>query len=101
MKVITVDRLKQAVDKLKSREYTCSLGTTWTATGAYFTQNVIVTGITATDTPIVDLVASTSDYNTAQKEWGKVFKITTSANTLTFYATEATTVALSIKLKVV
>lgn len=101
MKVITVDRLKQAVDKLKSREYLCTLSTAWTATGAYFTQNVAVTGITATDTPIVDIVASTSDYETAQKEWSKVFKITTSANTLTFYATKATTIALSVKLKVV
>lgn len=81
--------------------YTATLGTTWSGSAAPYTQSVTVSGILATDTPIVDFVATTSGYEAEQEDWAKVFKITTAANSLTFYASDKTTTSLSIQVKVV
>ena len=71
----------------------------WTGSGPY-TNAVTVTGLLATDNPVMDLVAS-STYATAQtetEEYGYIYKATCSANTLTVYATQAPTGDLSITL---
>lgn len=71
----------------------------WTGSGPY-TNTVTVSGLLATDTPTMDLVAS-STYATAQSEiadYGHIYKAVCSANTLTVYATSVPTVDLNIQL---
>lgn len=84
-------------------ELTATIGTTWTGSAAPYSQEVAVTGIRATDNPIIDLVPS-STYATALLEeaaWANIYKITTAANAITVYAHAKTTQAVSIRLKVV
>lgn len=85
----------------KTTTYTATLGTTWTSATNCVTQSVTVNGLLATDNPIVDLVTTTSGFEAEQEAWGKVFKITTAANSMTLYASEAITTALSLQIKVV
>lgn len=83
--------------------YTTTLNTTWTGTSAPFTKTQAVTGILATDIPIVDVVMS-GTYATdeaRQEAWSKIYRIVTAANQITLYATEKPTVSLPIQLKVV
>ena len=89
--------------KNPSTTYTAAVGTTWTGEEAPYTQTISVSGIAATDNPIVDVVLS-DDYDTATtelEEYAKIYKITTAANSITVYATEATENAINIQLKVV
>lgn len=75
------------------------LAADWSGSAPY-TNAVTVTGLLATDTPVMDLVAS-STYATAQNEiadYALIYKATCSANTLTVYATSAPTVDLNIQL---
>lgn len=81
--------------------YTFTIGTSWNGSSAPYTQTIPVSGILATDDPIVDLVASTTNYEKEIEAYAKVFKITTAAGKLTVFATEKTTTALTCKLKVV
>ena len=78
-----------------------TLTTSWTGSAAPYSQSVSVSGILATDTPILDLVCSTANYEAEQEAWGKVFKAVCSANTITFYASEATETSVSFNAKVV
>ena len=81
--------------------FTATVGTSWSGSSAPYTQNITVTGMLATDEPIVDLITTTSGYSTETAEFAKIFKIVTSANKITVYATEKTTSSIQIKLKVV
>lgn len=101
IKVISLDRLREAINLLKAVNYTVTLTPVWTATGDYFTQEVALTGIKETDTPFIDLVTDTTNYKTASEAWGKVFKVETLDNKLKFYATEKTATSVSLKVKVV
>ena len=86
-----------------STTYTAAVGTTWTGSEAPYTQTITVSGMTATDNPIVDVVLN-SDYDTATtelEEYAKIYKITTAANSITVYATDKTENAINIQLKVV
>ena len=85
----------------KTVTYTATVGTAWTAKTGYVQQTITVNGILATDNPIIDLVATTADFEAQQKAWGKIFKVTTAANSITLYASEATEKAISLQLKVV
>ena len=83
--------------------YTATITTTWTGAEAPYSQTISVQGILATDNPFVDVILDNT-YSTAQaqqEDFAKIFKITTSANAITVYASEQTTVALPIQLKVV
>lgn len=83
--------------------YTVTLDTTWTGTSAPFTKTQAVTGILATDIPIVDVVMS-GTYATdeaRQEAWSNIYRITTADNSITLYAKEKPTVNLPIQLKVV
>lgn len=84
--------------------YTANLSTKWTGTSAPYTQTVTVTGITSSDTPIVDVVLSTTS-STALNQleaWSCVSKITTGANSITVTCLEdKPSVALTLQLKVV
>lgn len=80
-----------------------TLGTSWTqdTTNGYFTQTVALSGITSKDNPPIDVVLSgtLAEMQAQQDEWGKILKIETSTDTLTFYASEPTTVSLSVLVK--
>lgn len=83
--------------------FTTTLNTTWTGTVAPFSKVQTVTGMLATDNPIIDLVLSgTYATDIAMLEaWGCVYRIVTSDNTVTLYATAKPLVSLPIQLKVV
>lgn len=83
--------------------YTATISTTWSGSGPY-TQTVDITGITSTDTPIVDLVLdSDTDIALNQLEaWGCVSKIETATDSITVTCLEdKPTTAIPIQLKVV
>ena len=82
---------------------TTILSADWTGTTAPFTQVKTISGILATDTPIVDVVMS-GTYATdeaRQEAWNNIYRITTANNSITLYAKEKPTVNLPIQLKVV
>lgn len=84
-----------------SNTYSANITTTWTGSAAPYTQTITVSGISANDNPVVDLVPS-GTYATAQAQmadYGKIYKITTAHNSITVYATGKTDVALPIQLK--
>ena len=80
-----------------------TLGTTWEqdTTNGYYTQTVALSGITSSDNPTVDVVLSgtLAEMQAQQEEWGKILKVETSTDTLKFYASEPTTVSLSVMVK--
>lgn len=82
---------------------TTTLSTVWTGTEAPFTKTQTVTGLLATDTPIVDVVMSgTFATDEARQEaWAGIYRITTADNAITLYATEKPAVELPIQIKVV
>ena len=86
-----------------SVHYTAAIPTAgWTGSGPY-TNRVTVTGILASDSPDIDLVAS-DNFTTAKNEieaWGLVYRAVTSANAITFYATEKPETALNVQIKAV
>ena len=81
--------------------YNVALGTSWTAKTGYVQQVVTVQGILATDTPIIDLVTTTTDFGAQEEAWGKVFKAQAGVNQITFYAKEATKTSINLNIKVV
>lgn len=78
-----------------------TLGTSWTTETGYVKQVVTVQEILATDTPIIDLITTTADFEAQEEAWGKVFKAQAGANQITFYAKEATETSVSLNIKVV
>lgn len=75
----------------------------WAGTSAPFSQAITVNGILGTDKPKVDVVVSDT-YSTAETEaeaWGYVYRIVTSQNGVTAYATEKPEVSLSIQMEVI
>jgi len=75
----------------------------WTGTEAPFAQSQEVSGILATDVPIVDVVLS-GDWGVDEarlEAWGYIYRIVTSNDYITAYAREKPDVALPLQLKVV
>lgn len=75
----------------------------WSGSAAPYTRTITVSGMLATDTPIADVVCS-GTYSTDQtriEEWGKIYRITTAANSITVYATAIPSVQIPITLKCV
>lgn len=98
-KAVTTDKI---ADGAVTKFFTAQIGTTWTGSAAPYTQTITVSGILASDRPIVDLVPS-STFATAENEisnFAKIYRITTAANSITVYATEKTDVALNIQMGV-
>lgn len=87
----------------KSRTYTATLSTTWTAAGTVYYQDVTVAGITEADDPIVDFVPQTNNATnvTLSGEMSKIFRVDTYEDSITVWASEKPTVSLPIRLKVV
>ena len=99
----TLQAVLNTLGEAVSVEYSGTLAADgWTGTEAPFTQAVTISGILSTDSPIIDLVPDDDDYATAVAEdtaWGSIYRAVTSANTITFYAKEAPTVALNFKAR--
>lgn len=99
----TLQALLNTLGEAVSVEYSGTLAADgWTGTEAPYTQAVTITGILSTDSPIIDLVPDDDDYATAVAEdaaWGSIYRAVASANTITFYAKEAPTVALNFKAR--
>lgn len=101
-----VDNLPNDTDaelskKAITKNFTAALGISWTAKTGYVQQTITVQGILTTDTPIIDLVATTADFEAQEEAWGKVFKAQAGANQITFYAKEATETSVNLNIKVV
>lgn len=83
--------------------YTVTVPAAWIQSGDCYYQDINVPGILATDTPIVD-IKSGSD-NAANLLYSeamcKVFRITTSAESIRVWAKEAINIAFPIQLKAV
>lgn len=83
--------------------YVRTVTATWNADGGYFYQDIAVSGIKETDNPIVDIVTGSDNAANVRnsENMSKVFRITTSADGITVWATEAISTAFDIQLKVV
>lgn len=97
--------LQTALDgKATAALYTLTLPSTgWTGDAAPYAQEVTVTGITAADTPLVDIVQTGTEATDEpmREAWGVVTRIVTGAGKITAYASEKPTVNIPIQLKVV
>lgn len=75
----------------------------WAGTSAPFSQVITINGILETDKPKIDVVVSDT-YANAEAEaeaWGYVYRIVTSQNGVTAYATEKPEVSLNIQMEVI
>jgi hypothetical protein len=103
-----VKGIRDILDNLEVPVYhavlTATLNTDgWTGSEAPFVQIQEVSGILATDVPIVDVVLSGDwEVDEARLEaWGHIYRIVTSEDSITAYAREKPDVALPLQLKVV
>ena len=91
-------------DDAVSQKFTVTiLATGWTGEAAPYTNVVTVTGLLATDTPLVDMIPSDT-FETAETEieaYASIYKMVAAENQLTAYATEKPTVDINIHLKAV
>lgn len=100
-----VNGLQAALDgKATAALYTLTLPSTgWTGDATPYTQEVTATGITAADTPLVDIVQTGAEATDEpmREAWGVVTRIVTGAGKITAYASEKPAVNIPIQLKVV
>ena len=88
---------------LSRTPFSGTLTSTWVGTEAPYSQAVSVTGLLASDVPVIDMVNS-GTYATDKvrnEEWSKVYRAVPSANTITFYANDKTTVSIPFQMMVV
>lgn len=101
----TINGLQDALDgKATAALYTLTLPSTgWTGDAAPYAQEVAVTGITAADTPLVDIVQTGAEATDEpmREAWGVVTRIVAGAGKITAYASEKPAVNIPIQLKVV
>lgn len=97
--------LQTALDgKATAALYTLTLPSTgWTGDAVPYAQEVTVTGITAADTPLVDIVQTGTEATDEpmREAWGVVTRIVAGVGKITAYASEKPTVDIPIQLKVV
>lgn len=103
--IADVNGLQAALDgKATAAMYTLTIPSTgWTGDAAPYTQEVTVTGITAADTPLVDIVQTGTEATDEpmREAWGVVTRMVTGAGKITAYASEKPIVNIPIQLKVV
>lgn len=91
--------------RAKTVTYTADVGTTWTQNGTMYTQTIAVSGILATDNPIVDIIpnaSSTDELKKQLKAYSLVGTVVTAANSIFLGCYDkAPDVAFKIQLKVV
>ena len=73
----------------------------WSGSAPPYSRSVSVSGIKATDNPIIDIMPSGTYATdmTMQENWGKIYRITTSNNSIKVYATEIPTAAIPVKVR--
>lgn len=84
-----------------STVYTATLNTTWSGSAAPYTKAQTISGILATDKPIIDLVPSDTfaDAEAQEEAWANIYRAVTSANTITFYAKDKPEVSIPIQVR--
>lgn len=103
---LSATNVQDAIDEVVGRTKTYSATipiTGWSGTDVPYFKEITVTGIVASDNPIVDVILS-GDYTNMQKQlsaWGNIYRIVTGANKLTCYSNEKPEVAIPIQIKVV
>lgn len=110
----SIDGLQSATDKTKLdgidanaknttvTDYPATITTTWTGTDPR-TQTISVSGITADDKPIVDMVP-TGIYATdiaMLTDWSNIYRIVTGVDSITVYSKADTTAVIPINLRVI
>ncbi len=80
---------------------TITTTTTWVKNSNYYVQQVDVNGITSDNTPIIDIITSVNNFENELEAYSKIFKITTSDNSISIYSLEAIHIALTLQIKVV
>lgn len=92
---------QKIADGAVSTVYTATLNTTWSGSAAPYTKAQTISGILASDKPIIDLVPSATfaDAEAQEEAWANVYRAVTSANTITFYAKEKPTVSIPIQVR--
>jgi len=97
--------VNESVTILSLGNYTSSLPTTgWTGASAPFSYGATVSGILSTDVIDVDLDLSSSTYSDIadiEADYSNVYRVVTSTDTVTFYASAVPTIAVPLKIKVV
>jgi|GEM_PF-1608438 len=81
--------------------YTATITTSWTTATTGYSQTITVSGVLATDTPIIGVVQTftVATNQTLLKNWALVSRITTAANSITVYAYgEKPTTAIPIQI---
>ena len=89
-------------DNAVTQYYAATISTTWAGSTAPYTQDITISGILASDKPVIDVVADAA-WTTAEAQleaWALVYKIVAGAGKITVYASEATTTAIPIQLGV-
>jgi hypothetical protein len=100
----TVSATLSILGHVQTGVFTATITTaSWTGTTSPFTNATTVSGILATDTPIIDIVltGTFADDEDIIENWGGVYRAETTADVVTFSATDLPTVDLPIQLKVV
>lgn len=80
---------------------TVTLTTTWDGDSAPYSQIVTMSGLLATDEPILDIITTLTGYEDEQNEWAKIFKAETAVDAITFYTQDKTMTELFVRVKVV
>ena len=85
---------------------TCTLTTSgWTGTAPSLTQTVSsgtddFASLTSSDHPVCDvIISSSSSIDASNEAWSKIWKADTGNGSITFYASEAPSIALSVAVK--
>lgn len=109
-KVITPEAIQQSVGTYleenppKALVLEANLTTNWTydSTNGYYTQNINAADIKETHAPILDvkLSGNLENMKTLQDEWSKIVSAITNDGSITFYASEQTTINLTVIIKV-
>jgi hypothetical protein len=105
-KAVNVTRASLGAAQVDFYDTTIAAADTWTDQTGFFTLAKTVSGITATDKPVVDLdlsAATVAEVADIQAAWGTIYRATTTTDTITFYALEAPTFPedTDIQIKVV
>ena len=103
------DALRTDLELLESKvptvaTYTATIPASgWAGSAAPYSVNATISGILASDNPVVDIVQTgTESTDSAMRDaWGVITRITTAAGSITVYASEKPSVAIPIQLKVV
>lgn len=82
-----------------STAFNVTLGNVWAGSGPY-TQTVNVSGILASDNPIIDVVMSGtySEDKDRRTEFSKIYRAVTANNSITFYADEKPVGAIPVRM---